>query len=67
MKGISGFISLLLASTIFLGSFLVQFFLENISIDFFIRNMILFSMVYLITKVLLGYVEVMFENCRKIL
>jgi hypothetical protein len=67
MKYLSDLLSLLIASTIFLGLFLNHYFLEILSINIIFKDIVIFLLIYFILRLLLSYIEIIFENCRKIL
>ena len=67
MRLVSGILSLLISSTVFIGLFLFDFLFELLTFEVLIRDIVVFLVIYFIGNILLGYIEDIFENCRKIL
>ncbi|MGA1861741.1 hypothetical protein OWM07_02515 [Deferribacter thermophilus] len=68
MKGVYGYIALLIATLSFMISFSFKmFYLDTIDITVFIRDFIVFFVVYIISKYVFKNIEKMFNNYRKIL
>ncbi|MGA1847025.1 hypothetical protein [Deferribacter abyssi] len=68
MKGIYGHVALLIASFVFIISFtykIIHFY--DISLTVFFRDLLIFIIIYNISKYFLRYIEQLFNNYRKIL
>lgn len=68
MSGLHKHISLLVASTVFILSFLYKFVTYfDLEMEFIIKDFILFMAVYTISKIILGLMESIFNIYRKLM
>jgi|GEM_PF-1845135 hypothetical protein len=66
MKGIHGYLALLLASMTFIFSFMFKYFVDMISLGPIFRDLVMFLGIYLLSKKILRYVEDIYQNYRNI-
>ena len=67
MNLISRVFSLMLASIIFICLFMYQYFMMDLNLEFFFRDVAVFALTYITAKFLFGYVESILEVGRKAL
>ena len=67
MNLLSRILALMLASVIFISLFVYQYFFVGINLELFIRDVVVFTGIYLCAKFLFGYIESIFELERKAL
>ncbi len=67
MNLVSGIFALMISSTVFICLFIYQFFTVGMHVELFIRDIIVFIILYSCGKFLFGYIESIFELGRKIL
>jgi len=60
-------LSLLLATTIFLASFVVKFLIYDVKLTYIARDIIMFFVIYIISKNLFFMVDKLIINYRKIM
>lgn len=66
MRSIHQYLSILLASIIFLISFTFKFIFDIISVSLFIRDCVMFLGIYWVSKLILSKVEIIFILSKKV-
>ncbi|MEF3255628.1 MAG: hypothetical protein K6348_08760 [Deferribacterales bacterium] len=66
-KGIHRYIALLLASIIFIISFTFKFILDIVSVQYMIRDFLMFLGIYWVADIILAKVEVIFVISKKVM
>lgn len=67
MKGIHRYIALLIASIIFIISFTFKFILDIISIEYMLRDFVMFLGIYWVCNIILEKIELIFVISKKVM
>jgi len=66
MKGVHGYLALLLASMAFIFSFMFKYLFDMIEPNLIFRDLVLFVVIYVLSKKILKYVEDIYQNYRNL-
>lgn len=66
MKGVHAYLALFVASVIFFFSFMFKYVIDIVTFEMFLRDLVMFFVIYFLTKRVLKYVEEIYQNYRKI-